>query len=66
MYLMFCINEYCIDGGKDYVHYCTNCNCTSSFGDKTFCHKYGDKRKYCNPVRGKEYNFFIRINGYHN
>ena len=65
IYLMFCINEYCIDGGKDYVHYCTDCDCNASFGDKTFCHKYGDKRMYCNPVRGKEYNFFIRINGYH-
>ena len=25
----------------------------------------GDKRLYCNPIRGREYNFFVRINGYH-
>ena len=59
------INEYVIHNEKDYIYYCTNCDCTSSLGDKTFCHKWGDKRLYCNPIRGREYNFFVRINGYH-
>ena len=47
----------------DYIYYCTNCGCTESIGDKTYCHKWGDKRLYCQPAAGKDYNFFIRING---
>ena len=65
IYMNIKINEYYLHNEKDYIYYCTNCNCTSSLGDKTFCHKWGDKRLYCDPVRGKEYNFFVRINGYH-
>ena len=65
IYMHIYINEYYINNNKDYIYYCTNCDCTSSLGDKTFCHKWDDKRLYCNPIRGKEYNFFVRINGYH-
>ena len=63
IYIIFFINEYYIDNEKDYIYYCTNCECTKSNGEKTFCYKYNDKRQYCEPERGKEYNFFIRING---
>ena len=65
IYMNIMINEYYLHNEKDYIYYCTNCDCTSSLGDKTFCHKWGDKRLYCTPERGKEYNFFVRINGYH-
>ena len=65
IYMNIKINEYFLHNQKDYIYYCTNCDCTESIGDKTFCHKWGDIRLYCDPVRGKEYNFFVRINGYH-
>jgi len=65
IYMNIHLNEYYIHNERDYIYYCTNCDWTSSFGDKTFCHKWGDKRLYCKPVRGKEYNFFVRINGLH-
>lgn len=58
------INEYYINNDLDYIYYCTNCDCTESLGEKTFCHKWGDKRLYCTPVRGKEYQFYFMINGY--
>ena len=64
IYIVFNINEYYIDNEKDFIYYCNNCDCTTSLGEKTFCHQYEDIRLYCNPTRGKEYNFFIRINGY--
>ena len=64
IYIHFYMNEYYINNEKDYIYYCKDCNCTSSLGEKTFCHKWGDKRLYCNPQRGKIYNFFIMINGY--
>ena len=63
IHLMLKINEYLIDNGHDYIYYCTNCDCTASLGEKTYCHKYGDLRFYCTPEEGKEYYFFIRING---
>ena len=52
-----------IDNERDFIYYCNNCNCTQSNGEKTFCHKWTDKREYCKQESGKEYNFFIRING---
>ena len=64
IYITIWINEYQIVNEKDYIYYCYDCDCTSSLGEKTFCHKWGDKRLYCNPQRGKVYNFFIMINGY--
>ena len=62
-YLMIKVNEYFMNNDYDYIYYCTNCGCTESIGDKTYCHKWGDKRLYCQPAAGKDYNFFIRING---
>ena len=62
-YLMIKVNEYMINNNVDYIYYCTNCNCTESIGEKTYCHKWGDKRNYCQPAAGKDYNFFIRISG---
>ena len=63
IYLMVWINEYYLDlYSSDYVYYCSNCGCTRSKGDKTYCYKFSDQRLYCEPVRGKEYNFYIRIN----
>ena len=35
----------------------------SKYSEKTFCQKWTDKREYCKQEAGKEYNFFIRING---
>ena len=64
IYITIWINEFQIVNEKDYIYYCYDCDCTSSLGEKTFCHKWGDKRLYCNPKRGKVYNFFIMINGY--
>ena len=64
IYIHFNMNEYHLDDEKDFIYYCNNCGCTTSLGEKTFCHQYGDIRLYCSPERGKEYNFFIRINGY--
>jgi len=60
---MLRVNEYFINNDKDYIYYCANCNCTESIEEKTYCHKFGDKREYCEPVAGKEYYFYIRING---
>ena len=57
IYMHIYINEYVILNEKDYIYYCTNCNCTSSLGDKTFCHKWGDIRLYCDPIRGKSITF---------
>ena len=62
-YFTIKVNEYTINNNVDYIYYCTNCNCTESIGEKTYCHKWGDKRQYCQPAAGKDYNFFIRING---
>ena len=62
-YLMLRVNEYLVVNDNDYIYYCTNCGCTESIGEKTYCHKWEDKRQYCQPVVGKEYNFFIRLNG---
>ena len=58
------INEYYINNNKDYIYYCTNCGCSTSHNDKTFCHLGDDKRLDCTPVRGKEYQFYFMINGY--
>ena len=65
IYMHLRVNEYYFNNNRDVIYYCSNCGCTESLGDKTFCHKWGDKRLYCDPVRGKEYYFFIRISGYH-
>ena len=65
IYMHVRINEYYINNAFDYIYYCTNCDFTKNYGDKTFGHIADDKRLYCKLVRGKEYNFFIRINGYH-
>ena len=65
IYMNIKLNEYYLHNERDYIYYCTNCDCTESISNKTFCHKWGDKRLYCTPERGKEYNFFVRINGYH-
>ena len=62
-YIMLFVNEYLINNEHDYIYYCSNCNCTESNGEKTYCHKWGDKRQYCEAAEGKEYNFYIRING---
>ena len=64
IYFHLYINEYYINNNLDYIYYCSNCDCTDSLGEKTFCHKLGDKRLYCTPVRGKEYQFYFMINGY--
>ena len=64
IYFNLFINEYYINNNLDYIYYCSNCDCTDSLGEKTFCHKWGDKRLYCTPVRGKEYQFYFMINGY--
>ena len=64
IYFHLYINEYYINNNLDYIYYCSNCDCTDSLGEKTFCHKWGDKRLYCTPVRGKEYQFYFMINGY--
>ena len=63
VYLWIKINEYLIDNHFDYIYYCSNCGCSESHGDKTYCHKFGDDREYCQPAVGKEYNFYIKING---
>ena len=64
VYLSLRINEYLIDNKHEFIYYCTNCGCTVSTGDKTFCHQYGgDLRMHCTPEAGKEYYFYIRING---
>ena len=63
IYIIVFINEYYIDNERDFIYYCNNCDCTQSNGEKTFCHKWTDKREYCKQESGKEYNFFIRING---
>ena len=65
IYMNIFINEYVIHNEKDFIYYCSNCDCQKSYSDKTYCHFEQDKRLYCIPVRGKEYNFFVRINGYH-
>ena len=64
IYFNLFINEYYIGNTLDYIYYCSNCDCTDSLGEKTFCHKWDDKRLYCTPVRGKEYQFYFMINGY--
>ena len=63
MYFHLYINEYYINNDFDYIYYCSNCGCTTSFNDKTFCHIDNDKRLDCTPVRGKEYQFYFMING---
>ena len=65
IYFHININEYYINNDRDYIYHCRNCDCNKNFGDKTFCHYDIDKRLYCNTVRGQEYNFFMRISGYH-
>ena len=62
-YFALKVNEYVVNNNNDYIYYCTNCGCTESNGEKTYCHKWKDKRQYCQPEVGKEYNFYIRING---
>ena len=62
-YFTLKVNEYVVNNNNDYIYYCTNCGCTESNGEKTYCHKWKDKRQYCQPEVGKEYNFYIRING---
>ena len=47
VYLWIKINEYLIDNHFDYIYYCSNCGCSESHGDKTYCHKFGDDREYC-------------------
>ena len=64
LYFHLYINEYFINNDLDYIYYCSNCGCTTSFSDKTFCHLENDKRLDCTPVRGKEYQFYFMINGY--
>ena len=64
IYFHLYLNEYYINNQLDYIYYCYDCDCTTSLGEKTFCHKWNDKRLYCKPHRGKIYNFFIMINGY--
>ena len=64
-YFTLKVNEYLINNEYDYIYYCSNCGCTQSIGEKTYCHKLGGKIQYCKPVAGKEYNFYIRINGLH-
>ena len=65
IYFTLKVNEYLVDNNHDYIYYCSNCGCTQSIGEKTYCHKLGGKIQYCKPVAGKEYNFYIRINGLH-
>ena len=64
IYFHLYINEYYINNKYDYIYYCTNCGCTNSYNDKTFCHLGEDTRLDCTPVRGKEYQFYFMINGY--
>lgn len=64
IYFHLYINEYYITNELDYIYYCSNCGCTNSYNDKTFCHLGHDRRLDCTPVRGKEYQFYIMINGY--
>ena len=64
IYFHLYINEYYINNKYDYIYYCTNCGCTNSHNDKTFCHLGEDTRLDCTPVRGKEYQFYFMINGY--
>ena len=52
-YFTVFVNEYKINNEYDYIYYCTNCNCTESIGEKTYCHKWADKRQYCQPAEGK-------------
>ena len=64
MYFHVYLNEYYVNNDFDYIYYCSNCGCTLSSNDKTFCHLDNEKRLDCVPVRGKEYQFYIMINGY--
>lgn len=61
--MYFYINEYSIGNEYDYIYYCSDCHFAQSEGEKVYYHKFSDKREYYKPIRRKEYNFFIRING---
>ena len=64
IYFHLYINEYYITNEYDYIYFCTNCGCTKSHNDKTFCHLDEDRRLGCTPVKGKQYQFYFMINGY--
>ena len=64
IYFHLYINEYYITNEYDYIYFCTNCGCTKSHNDKTFCHLGEDRRLGCTPVKGKQYQFYFMINGY--
>ena len=36
IYITVFVNEYRIVNEKDYIYYCTNCECNKSYGEKTF------------------------------